>query len=448
VPSFIHVCVHYILGVIIVRLAAKAWTNEQAFFLFIRWFAWQLDSRYPAFRDKGQHALLLVDGHSSRFNPDMLEYAMAHNIILLCYPANTTAKLQVNDVTLHGPLKNIAGGLLQALANDAVPLTTDVFIQKIIFPAWQQAFSRANILKGFKKTGIWPMNRAAIPEIELLPAKRVSDKPPTLESLVEELKTGADPLVPIANVPMKPLEDYFGGTFDTPQYKGSERKGKEPSQARILTNRALIDKERQKRETKEEKARRKAEKAAARAEKKAQPKNKSTRKKRAVSDSEDDEPEPEPEEEEDEAEDTPEEEEPVPELSEESEGEDEEQGQAQNAARAPEKTSEDSVLANSSSSSAETKRRSSKSSSSSSTDVKDGTASNREQKADGKQQRQAEICPKCASAVPIDAAVLCQTCWASFHLSCTGNSKRKPTNVANFTCSKCNVVSSMPRPPV
>jgi hypothetical protein len=47
----------------------KAWTNEQSFFLFIRWYAWHLDSRYPHLRDKGQYALLLVDGHSSRFNP-------------------------------------------------------------------------------------------------------------------------------------------------------------------------------------------------------------------------------------------------------------------------------------------------------------------------------------------------------------------------------------------
>jgi hypothetical protein len=49
----------------------KAWNNEKSFFLWIRWFAWQLDSRYPDLRAKGQHALLLVDGHASRFNPDM-----------------------------------------------------------------------------------------------------------------------------------------------------------------------------------------------------------------------------------------------------------------------------------------------------------------------------------------------------------------------------------------
>ena len=42
----------------------------------------------------GRYRLLIVDGHTSHFNYDLLSYAKVNEIIVLCLPANTTHALQ------------------------------------------------------------------------------------------------------------------------------------------------------------------------------------------------------------------------------------------------------------------------------------------------------------------------------------------------------------------
>jgi len=42
----------------------------------------------------GQYRLLIVNGHTSHFNYDLLKYAKDNKIIVLCPPANTTHALQ------------------------------------------------------------------------------------------------------------------------------------------------------------------------------------------------------------------------------------------------------------------------------------------------------------------------------------------------------------------
>lgn len=41
-----------------------------------------------------QYCLLIVDGHSSHFLWELLEFAKANKIVVLCLPANTTHVLQ------------------------------------------------------------------------------------------------------------------------------------------------------------------------------------------------------------------------------------------------------------------------------------------------------------------------------------------------------------------
>jgi len=42
----------------------------------------------------GRYRLLIVDGHTSHFNFDLLSYAKENKIVVLCLPANTTHALQ------------------------------------------------------------------------------------------------------------------------------------------------------------------------------------------------------------------------------------------------------------------------------------------------------------------------------------------------------------------
>ena len=46
----------------------------------------------------GRTRLLIVDGHSSHFSYELLDYASTHDIIVICLPPHTTHALQTLDV--------------------------------------------------------------------------------------------------------------------------------------------------------------------------------------------------------------------------------------------------------------------------------------------------------------------------------------------------------------
>jgi hypothetical protein len=199
---------------------------------------------YPELRDRGRYALLLVDGHKSRMNPDMLEFAARHNILVLCYPPNATSKLQGLDVAVHGPLKNVAAANVSSLHASGIPLSQDNLIQLVIYPAWKTAFTASNIKRGFAATGVYPPNRRAVSDAELMPSTLTDAKQaPSLSSFVAQ-SAAAD----FAQKPAKPMDPYFEGLLDKPLYKGDDRKGKEKPIARLLTNQILIDRMRAKRD--------------------------------------------------------------------------------------------------------------------------------------------------------------------------------------------------------
>ena len=49
--------------------------------------------------------LLLLDGHSSHCQPDVVYFAWEHGIIMFALPPHTTADSQPMDVGCFGPLK-------------------------------------------------------------------------------------------------------------------------------------------------------------------------------------------------------------------------------------------------------------------------------------------------------------------------------------------------------
>ena len=58
--------------------------------------AWIKDDFDAQTRDKanGCYRLLIVDGHTSHFDYELLQYAKANHIVVLCLPAHTTHILQ------------------------------------------------------------------------------------------------------------------------------------------------------------------------------------------------------------------------------------------------------------------------------------------------------------------------------------------------------------------
>ncbi len=106
--------------------------------------------------------LLIVDGHSSHVNLKFIDLCDKLRILVLVLPPHSTHRLQPLDVSLFAPLASYyTKGLNEFMMNSLamVSMSKRAF-WSVFWPAWQKAFTPANIASGFEKTGIWPYNPA------------------------------------------------------------------------------------------------------------------------------------------------------------------------------------------------------------------------------------------------------------------------------------------------
>jgi len=165
----------------------------------------------------GKWVILIVDNHESRFNAAMWDYCAERHILLLALPPNSTPLLQPVDV---GPNERFKYWLkrLHDKENRALPvgaghsfdiMMLDVpeeerdearqvllqkwdgpvgkhnIIQRILHPAWKLAFTKSRILRGWRDTGLVPLNRYAVKPTAFVP-KTVEQ---AISLLPEETKT-------------------------------------------------------------------------------------------------------------------------------------------------------------------------------------------------------------------------------------------------------------------
>ena len=84
-------------------LGDSSWINSDT---FDHWFSNHFLVHVPPVRP----LLLLLDGHSTHYNPEFINKAAYENIIVFCFPPNTTHLTQPLDKGIFGPLKT---GLLE-----------------------------------------------------------------------------------------------------------------------------------------------------------------------------------------------------------------------------------------------------------------------------------------------------------------------------------------------
>ena len=147
----------------------SGWVNTE---LFIQWFKFFLNVIPPA-----RPVLLLLDGHASHVSIDVIEVAHANDVHMLCLPAHTTHLLQPLDV---GVFKSLKAHYYKAckqyiVANPGRVVTSEV-IASLLAVAWPQSITPVNIMGGFKKSGVYPLNPGAITDRELAPSKAMKPK--------------------------------------------------------------------------------------------------------------------------------------------------------------------------------------------------------------------------------------------------------------------------------
>ena len=107
--------------------------------------------------------LLLLDGHSSHFEPETIRIAKEENIIIFCLPPHTTHELQPLDCTLFGPLKTAWADVCHSFFKQYPgQVVSKLNFCQLFHSAWLKAVTPQNISVGFKKAGIWPFNPEAV----------------------------------------------------------------------------------------------------------------------------------------------------------------------------------------------------------------------------------------------------------------------------------------------
>ena len=134
----------------------KGWIDQGLFFYFLtEHFMTNAVSHRPL--------LLLLDGHSTHFEPKSLQFARDNNIIIFCLPPHTTHVCQPLDCSLFRPLKEHWKQECHKFYQKNPGRVISKFNFCSIFrPTWLKAITPTNIVAGFRKAGVFPLNRKVI----------------------------------------------------------------------------------------------------------------------------------------------------------------------------------------------------------------------------------------------------------------------------------------------
>ena len=106
--------------------------------------------------------LLILDGHTSHFAPAALGLFVAWDIRVLCLPSHTSHLLQVADLTVFGPFKKRMEESCEAYRLKHQHDINKYDIAAITCHPWNEAIKPSNVTAGFKRAGIWPLNKLAV----------------------------------------------------------------------------------------------------------------------------------------------------------------------------------------------------------------------------------------------------------------------------------------------
>ncbi|PMD46398.1 DDE-domain-containing protein [Hyaloscypha variabilis F] len=152
----------------------NGWSNNAIGLVWLQ----KVFERYTKPPRETQKRLLIVDGHSSHVNMAFVDWADRHGIILLILPPHTTQRLQPLDVGLFQPLSTyylVSINHLMDSTLSKVGMTKGLFWEHFK-PAFDQAFSEANIQSAFRKSGIWPTDGTEIIKIITRPKHKSPQK--------------------------------------------------------------------------------------------------------------------------------------------------------------------------------------------------------------------------------------------------------------------------------
>ena len=137
-------------------LSESGWMNSE---LFEEWFKHHFLVHAPAMRP----LLLLLDGHTSHYNPSLVRLASEEGVILFCLPPHTTHLLQPLDNGTFASLKQHWRKECQHYPIESHGKVINRYSFSAVFQkAWVQGMSPSNVIGCFRASGVYPVDRNVI----------------------------------------------------------------------------------------------------------------------------------------------------------------------------------------------------------------------------------------------------------------------------------------------
>ena len=142
----------------------NGWINQQ---LYLQWFEFFVASIPPA-----RPVLLIEDGHASHISLEVIKLAQENDIHLLCLPSHTTHLLQPLDVGVFKSMKSqFNKACKHFMTSKPGRVITSEDLASLLAVTWPQCMTPVNIMSGFRKCGIYPLNPGAVKDYETAPSK-------------------------------------------------------------------------------------------------------------------------------------------------------------------------------------------------------------------------------------------------------------------------------------
>ena len=127
--------------------------------LFNQWFS----KHFLLYAPLTRPILLLLDGHSTHFNPVTIELAAQEKVIIFCLPPHSSHRTQPLDKGCFGPLKQYwRQQCHEFLMKNPGRVVTRYDFSNLFANTWYRGMSITNVIGGFKNTGIYPFDRDAL----------------------------------------------------------------------------------------------------------------------------------------------------------------------------------------------------------------------------------------------------------------------------------------------
>ena len=124
-------------------LSDSGWINAK---IFDDWF----HNHFLCYAPPVRPILLMLDGHSSHYNPSVIEAAVEEGVIIFCLPPHTTHLTQPLDMGCFAPLKSYWREECQTyLSKNKGRAITRFQFSQVFSKAWVRAMSMTNVMAGF-----------------------------------------------------------------------------------------------------------------------------------------------------------------------------------------------------------------------------------------------------------------------------------------------------------